>query len=170
MKVSRQLLMVNFSLLLHLATTLDLFVDSTITQQNGNDYPTLKEAVQALYNPTTNILLENNNTITLKSNTIGTTQLLPKLNLNQAQGGISIIFENPPSELTALSDCALLPTLTVSSASNSVFSMTNLDYFFLQGVHIQIKADSASQRFVSMRNVTFDRFCMTSTKRPELFV
>ena len=142
---------------------MNLYVDASITTQSGNSYPTLLQAVQAIINPSaSNTLLNATNTITLMNNTNGTTQTLPNVYLNQAHRGISIIFENPPPAMNSLADCTLLPTLSLSSTSNSRLNIVGLDYFFIQGMNIQILADSTNIEFASTGNVTFDSFCFVS--------
>lgn len=158
------LLLAGMRLTHHVAQSKEVFVDTSITVQTGDSYPTLKEAVQALYDSNTQTLLENNNTITLLSNTGGTTQMFPNLTLSHsAQGQISIVFENPPSELISTADCSLLPQVILSTQSESILALTGLDSFFLHGIYLQVVSDGADQWFTSLRNITFDRFCIELT-------
>ena len=143
------------------AKTLDLFVDTSISTISGNDYPDLASAAQALLVPSTQTLKETNNTITLKSNTAGTTQYMPQFAVSSTSGGITIIFEEYPKHVSSISDCsAFLPTILLTTSMSSSISATNIDYFYLYGVNLMVHSDYNLGYFNGVRNVTFDNFCL----------
>lgn len=157
--------MIYFLLLLGLLTlgsSMNLFVNASITEASGSSYPTLQAAVAALYSG--NTLIDTTNTITLLSNTAGTTQTITRsLTGNSGTGSIGIQFESPPSSLDSLSKCDQLPRLSLKGTS--ILSAKSLTSLTISGLYIiQRYTIGMSHELNNIATVTLSNFCLDLTE------
>ena len=149
-------------ILLSLGSSKTLTVDSSISSPSGTSYPTLSSAVDALYSG--NTLIETTNTITLLSNTVGTTQTITRtLYGNSGTGSIVIQFESPPDKVNSPVVCSQLPILSLTGTS-FLYSNSGMTAFTLIGLNIVARyTDSLSHELNYIGTVTFSKFCLDLT-------
>ena len=149
------------SLLIYSANATNYIIDSSVSSSSPPVFTGLKDAVPYIINSGT---ISENITVTLKKNTVGINQTIPNFNIQGGLGGVDIVFEDTPSQLSSSSDCSLLPLILISqSNSNSVLSVSNIDYFSFTGVTLKIVSDSYSNLVTGVKNVTLTHVCMLNS-------
>ncbi len=155
-------LLICFLSILHCTSGLDLFVDTNLSVANGSSYPTLQEAISALYQGSS--LKNINNTITLLPSCVGKT-----LTITNSIPGIFLNFESiiiqyqfPPASINSSAVCNQLPILSL--ANNSRLAVSKLQSFSLIGLSIQYRYNYTYQNIISsVWNFNLSNCCLDMT-------
>ena len=137
-------------------------IDSSLSSSNSPDFRTLADAVPYLTDSQNSI--SENITIIFKNNTVGIDQTLPDFVVSSGTGGIDMIFENTPTQISSVSDCNLLPSILLSQVSgNSQLNVGNISHLTITGMTLKIVADSTANYLYNIGTVTFYNVCMDTS-------
>ena len=152
------------SVSLRLTVSMELIVDSDLTNKNENSFPSLDQALSALLS--TSDLLDSENTITLKSNCAGKNQYFPQSQnihgKSSESGSLTIIYEKSPQLMDSAVSCSQLPTLILTNSSCLVVG--NLRSFSVIGLNIQYIENACNNAVTNTNTVAFSNICLNSTE------
>ena len=142
-----------------------VYVDLSIDTTSGDTYPTLQQAIQALYD-SKNQLKEYNNSITLLPSCASRTLTFSNGTLRgrSAGGIVNITFPSMSNQnINKLQTCSQLPIIDLST-TGSYFNLSSLTYLSISGITIQYSATSSQNLFSNIETVSFSSFCFNNTE------
>ena len=152
-----------FALLLFLVRAKDLIVDSDPLNSNETTYPTLDQAIRALYSGS--FLIEEANTITLLPNCVDVVQYFPNTPLtgtSSQKGSISISFQSAAATIQGITLCDQIPAIQISG--DSYLQVWNLASLSINGVRLKYSKANYENTLSNISSVTFSSFCFENSE------
>ena len=152
-----------FFLLLTQIKTKTLTVDSKLSMPSGSSYPSLKQALTALYG-TDGFLIDVSNTITiLPTKTLQYFMDVPMNGTITGAGSITIKAQSVPSVVTNMGVCDnQLPPVKITGTS--ILQAYNLASFSINGIKLIYNKANSNNELVNITNVTFSSSCFDNSE------
>ena len=136
------------------ATTVTVDADLASTPSEA-----LQNVLNSLINDSTGQLKDPDNTVILLANTVGIPQVINSFILHSSDSGsIQITSERLESGVSQPSDCSNLPIIALQA--NSVWDVTGLESFYIEGVFLQTDVHSVTPQFRNIETVVIQNACL----------